>query len=319
MADQPIPELRVRRGSELFDAAIKVWTGNLRKLVPFAAAVLIPFQLVSAFLFIATKPSLAETLQQWQLDLKARADAGVTTFEWPKFTNAQIGSASVGLILSVLSTVVLAAALTAIIGRIVLRNPFDGKAAVFTALRSLPKLIATSLLGAIISFAPVGIVFGVVVASGSAAIGLLLIPLVFVALWLTVRFLLAGSVVVLEQIGPIAALRRSFALTKGRWWPIFGITLAASLVTGIPTGILNGILSSLLKSLGGNNVAFEFVWSAIAGTISSAIFTPLSAAITVFLYFDLRVRKEGFDLQRLAADFSGGPNGPAGPGGTYLT
>jgi Membrane domain of glycerophosphoryl diester phosphodiesterase len=306
MADQQIPELRVRRGSEIFDAAIKVWIGNLRKLVPFAAAVLIPFQLVSAYLLIATKPSLADTLKEWQIDLQAQADAGSTTFQWPKFTNAQIGSFTGGIILSIISTTVLAAALTAIIGRIVLRDRINGKAAVLTALLSLPKLIATSILVGLVSFGGAGVVIGLTFATKSSGLILLAFPLFLVAFWLIVRFWLAGPVVVLEQVGPVKALRRSFALTKGRWWPIFGILIASGLMTGIPSGILTQIISTLLKSLGGNNAGFEFIWAAIAGTVSTAIFTPLSAAITVFLYFDLRVRKEGFDLQRLASDFSSG-------------
>jgi hypothetical protein len=307
MAEQEIPELRIRRGSELFDAAIKVWTGNLRKLVPFAAAILIPFQVLSAYLLIGTKPSLTETLTNWQLDLQAKADTGATTsLEWPKFTNAQIGSFTGGILLSIISTTVLTAALTAIIGRLVLRNQIDGKSAVLTALRSLPKLIATSILVGLVSFGAIGVVAGLAAATKSTALILLAIPLMFVGFWLAIRLWLAGPVVVLEQVGPVRALRRSFALTKGRWWPIFGILTASSFMTGIPSVILNGITTSLLKSLGGNNAGFEFVWTAIAGTVSAAIFTPLSAAIIVFLYFDLRVRKEGFDLQRLASDFSSG-------------
>jgi Membrane domain of glycerophosphoryl diester phosphodiesterase len=306
MAEQEIPELRIRRGSELFDAAIKVWTGNLRKLVPFAAAVLIPFQLVSAYLLVATKPSIADTLKEWQLDVQAQANAGAGTVKWPKFTNAQIGSFTGGILLSIISTTVLTAALTAIIGRLVLRNQIDGKSAVRTAFRSLPKLIATSILVGIVSFGAIGVVAGVAAATNSSGLIVLALPLVFVGFWLAIRLWLAGPVVVLEQVGPVQALRRSFALTKGRWWPIFGILIASGLMTGIPSGILTQIISTLLKSLGGNNAGFEFIWSAIAGTVSTAIFTPLSAAITVFLYFDLRVRKEGFDLQRLASDFSSG-------------
>jgi Membrane domain of glycerophosphoryl diester phosphodiesterase len=306
MAEQEIPELRIRRGSELFDAAIKVWTGNLRKLVPFAAAVLIPFQLVSAYLLIATKPSLTETLTDWQLDVQARANAGSGTIQWPKFTNAQIGSFAGGILVSIISTTVLTAALTAIIGRLVLRNQIDGRSAVGTAFRSLPKLIATSILVGVVSFGAIGVVAGLAAATKSTGLIVLALPLMFVGFWLAIRLWLAGPVVVLEQVGPIRALRRSFTLTKGRWWPIFGILIASGLMTGIPSGILTQIISTLLKSLGGNNAGFEFVWSAIAGTVSTAIFTPLSAAITVFLYFDLRVRKEGFDLQRLASDFSSG-------------
>ena len=59
--------------------------------------------------------------------------------------------------------------------------------------------------------------------------------------------------------------------------------------------------------------------------VASVITTPFMAAVLVLIYFDLRVRKEGFDLQLLsqgvglagavypgAASWLGGPGGPGG-------
>jgi hypothetical protein len=43
------------------------------------------------------------------------------------------------------------------------------------------------------------------------------------------------------------------------------------------------------------------VWLSVAGTVAAAITTPVSAAIAVLLYMDLRIRKEGFDLEVLSA------------------
>ena len=40
----------------------------------------------------------------------------------------------------------------------------------------------------------------------------------------------------------------------------------------------------------------------VGGTVSSALTTPYSAAVITLVYFDLRVRKEGLDLQLLASD-----------------
>ena len=40
--------------------------------------------------------------------------------------------------------------------------------------------------------------------------------------------------------------------------------------------------------------------STVVATLDA--YAPLSAALTVLFYFDLRVRKEGFDLERLAGD-----------------
>lgn len=304
MTDQQIPELRERRATEILDAAIKIWSGNFRRLVPFAAAILVPFQLISAYLLVAVKPTLQDTLLQWQEDVQAASDSGSTSFPWPEFTSAQIGAFTAAIVLSVISTFALSAALTVIIGKLVLRETIDAKTALTMALKVAPKLFAATILSFLV--ASIGVIVVVILALVLDAPGFLLlaIPMSFVSVWLIIRFVIAGPALVLERLGPIDALRRSYSLTNGRWWPVLGITLLGALVTGIPTNIVSGVINTVLKGLGGNNVAFEFIWAAIAGTASAAIFAPLSAAISVFLYFDLRVRKEGFDLQRLAADFS---------------
>jgi hypothetical protein len=305
MVQAPPPELRVRRGSELFDAAIKAWTGNLRTLIPFAAAIMLPFQLISAYMLIAVKPSFLDTINEWSADLQAQQSTTATpTLEWPKFTNAQIGALVTSGVLSVVAGVVLSAALTSVIGRIVLGEPIDTKAAIKTAFRNVPKLIATSLLVFLTLAAIMAIAVIPAAITGEGAFFILLLPLSFVLIWLAVKFILAGQAVILEGMGPIAAMRRSFGLTKGRWWPVVGLLIASGIMVGIAQGLLGTIFNSILKNLGGNNATFEFIWSAISGTISAAIFSPLSSAIAVFLYFDLRVRKEGFDLQRLSAEFS---------------
>ena len=59
------------------------------------------------------------------------------------------------------------------------------------------------------------------------------------------------------------------------------------------------IIPSLLAD--GNTPALAFA-SAVGGTVGAMITTPYSAAVVALLYFDLRVRKEGLDLQLLAHD-----------------
>jgi hypothetical protein len=298
------PELRVRRGSELFDAAIKAWSGNFRVLLPFAAAIMLPFQLISAYLLIAVKPSFADTINAWNADLQAQAESASPKLEFPTFTNAQIGALVATVVLTVISGVVLSAALTSVVGRIVLGEPIDTKAAIKTAFRNLPRLLATSFLVLLVISVVLAVAVVPAAITGQTVFLLLLFPVSIIAIWLSVKLILAGQAVILEGVGPIDAMRRSFKLVTGRWWPVLGILVASGLLVGIAQNILGGLFNVALKSLGGNNAAFEFIWSAISGTISAAVFTPLSSAIAVFLYFDLRVRKEGFDLQRLSEDFS---------------
>ena len=59
-------------------------------------------------------------------------------------------------------------------------------------------------------------------------------------------------------------------------------------------GTAGNAVSASSNSLAG------IVLNVIAGTLSKVLTTPFTAAFVTVLYFDLRVRKEAFDLQLLA-------------------
>jgi len=108
----------------------------------------------------------------------------------------------------------------------------------------------------------------------------------------------ATPVLLLEGTRGRKALKRSRALVRGRWWP----TSAALALAGILAGIISTMMSGLFLALshaGGNDVV-SIVAQGIGRTLSSVLTTPLSAAVITVIYFDLRVRKEGFDLELLA-------------------
>ena len=94
------------------------------------------------------------------------------------------------------------------------------------------------------------------------------------------------------------ALRRSRGLVKGRWWATFGTLLVATVLSGIVQSVLSGLLVGVTVT-GGNDLA-QAAAQAIATTVGSVLTTPFTAAVVTVLYFDLRVRKEGFDLELLA-------------------
>lgn len=134
---------------------------------------------------------------------------------------------------------------------------------------------------------------------------LLLGPL---AVWIWVKLSLAPTVVVFENQGPFAALRRSAQLVRGSWWRVFGIgLLAVGLASMVgymiqmpfqALGMLPGMAdpsgleadpsgAEILAVLGG-----LMVLSMISGLVSqlfSSIFPPL---VTGLLYVDLRMRNE---------------------------
>ncbi|GAA0307747.1 hypothetical protein [Halarchaeum salinum] len=77
----------------------------------------------------------------------------------------------------------------------------------------------------------------VLVAGIVAGIGVVIgyLFLVLPGIYLTLRLRLVAATVMLEDSGPIAALSRSFDLTEGHTWTVFGVWLVVSLV-GLAVG-----------------------------------------------------------------------------------
>ena len=123
-----------------------------------------------------------------------------------------------------------------------------------------------------------------------------------------VRLSLASAAIVLERIGPIRACKRSWSLTGGQFWRIFGITLLAALVVGFISGVLSGIATlgaeaiSLSSTSDADHVlTVTLIVSTITGTLVSALTAPFQANVTGLLYLDQRIRKEGLDVTLMAA------------------
>jgi len=137
------------------------------------------------------------------------------------------------------------------------------------------------------------------------------IAAVVLIIWIWFRLRLAVPAVVLEGIGPVAALKRSWELVRGSWWRIFGITLLAvlvvvliSIVLQIPFIIVKTVIGgggSLASTFGSTTTAappslLAVGIGAVGSIIAATCTRPISAAVTVLLYTDMRIRKEGLDL-----------------------
>ncbi|HYG59284.1 MAG TPA: hypothetical protein VD902_14575 [Symbiobacteriaceae bacterium] len=108
--------------------------------------------------------------------------------------------------------------------------------------------------------------------------------------------------IVVEQVGGgPAAFSRSFRLVGGHFWRLLGLGVVFQLMIAVITGGLSFILSFT------NSLYFSFdtmVWmgwaGAILGGLASALTMPFNMLGLTLAYYDVRVRKEGFDLEMLA-------------------
>ena len=101
---------------------------------------------------------------------------------------------------------------------------------------------------------------------------------------------------IVEKTSPTEALTRSFSLVRGRWWPTFGTLLTTWLIVAVLSGVASRILQAFLPQ-GDSVIAGMAVSIAIA-----VVTTPFVVSVLAVLYFDLRTRREPFDLAQLAAD-----------------
>jgi len=172
-------------------------------------------------------------------------------------------------------------------------------------LAASPRLF---IAGVLVFLAILGVWAVLVIAAALANQGILWALVVLAGIVATAflgsSWLVAPVVVVVEKMGPIAALGRAWRLSSGNRWRIFGIqvllfilNLVLSLLIG---GIFGGIAATSTQGGPAGQLGLSVVQS-LVNLASTIIWAPVEWIAFTVLYYDLRVRKEAFDLQ-LAAE-----------------
>lgn len=154
-------------------------------------------------------------------------------------------------------------------------------------------------------------------AVGIVGVVLALLGLVGLVLWFLIRFMLASQVLAVEETGALGCFRRTAALSSGRVGPGFVglvkgrltvlITIVAfilmliGIVTGLPELVVKALFGELDPSRGGASAPQLLVVPAqLLQVIAGAAITPLYVVFQVVFYVDMRVRREGLDLELAA-------------------
>jgi hypothetical protein len=120
-----------------------------------------------------------------------------------------------------------------------------------------------------------------------------------------VLFALAAPALMLERSKLGQALTRSRQLVAGSFWRVLGILLLASIIGAVLSGIIqipfslgSGLFSGLfnpgsipVQSTGG------LVLQSVGVIIVDTLITPFVTLVTVLIYIDQRMRKEGMDIE----------------------
>lgn len=175
----------------------------------------------------------------------------------------------------------------------------------------LVGLSALLALGTVIYVATAGaiIVIGALTLPQAAAIILGILGGIaavcgMIYLWGRVYYL-AVPPLMLEPIGVIDALGRSWRLTSRQFWRTFGIGLLTIMLTQAIGGVLSvpftivGAVAAISSGGGELGLMIYLIATGLATVISSAFVAPFTSSVTTLQYVDLRMRKEGYDVELL--------------------
>lgn len=173
--------------------------------------------------------------------------------------------------------------------------------------RCLLYLLVTGLLW--VAGAGLALLLAFVLAQVDGALAFLgVLALLPFLVFVYVRLSLATSALILERIGVLASLRRSWDLSRGAFWRIFGIQLLTSLIVGFASVALTlplmviGMVAVFATSTGSSDsLTFGFVLMMVivglAQILVGAVTTPITSTVSTLLYIDQRIRREGLDVE----------------------
>lgn len=138
-------------------------------------------------------------------------------------------------------------------------------------------------------------------AAGSAAALCLVFPLIFAAIVfiiiVMVRLQVAVPALIVENLGPVQAVRRSWQLLNGYWWRTAGLLLILYVINLIvasgPAALVAGLATIFIKY----DLVLNQAISGAVTVLTTAVFIPVQLVATTLYYFDTRVRREGFDIE----------------------
>ena len=304
VAQPGIIPLRPLTVGELFNGAFQAVRVNPQTMFGFAFAIMAVVGLVQAFFASSSSSSLTRALSS--------GDTDDLVYSLGSSMGSFVTSGLTLLATAFLSGMLALTVWDAVLGR--KSSPADAWHR-FSP-RFVPVLLATLLIG-IIEFVAIVVVllvflipfFLVVVNtasarsydSASAGIGgalsiifLMIVALIVIACFLTVKFAFTSSAVVLEGLGPVDAMKRSWSLSKGSFWRILGRIWLIGIVTTLITSVLGAIVGAIL-GVGANaaeSLGLLVAFSAFVSALLSAVVIPVQSSFYTLMYLDERMRKE---------------------------
>jgi hypothetical protein len=249
---------------EILDAAIKLYRSQWKSLMAIVAIALVPVTFLQVFVTRSLGSSFT-TPSAAPEDVDAALIAG-----------GVIGLIDLLLVQPFLIAAVAKASVDVYLGHPVIVGPTFRFAV--SRIHSILWISILSVLAVLLGFV------------------LLIVPGVIVF----VRLFFGSTVFVIEGRKGSKALGRSWGLAKGHFWKVLGTVVLATIMAGVVQAILAIPGEAAFAAIG----PAGWPLYAIGLSLAAILTAPFTTLIAVLLYFDLRIRKEAFDLEVMAQEMS---------------
>jgi hypothetical protein len=313
---EPMPQLRPMSVGDMLDAAFRLYRRHFLTFIGIVALLQVPMAMIQ---FVAQLPYM-QAVQR----LTARPPvvgpgaSPLDIFPFAQLLPYYALIVALGIFQYLLVYNLMTGALANAISRSYLGQPISILSSYNIGTKRIMALIVASLTPLLVGLAFVAIIagcaFGAFYTLGvrtneqpniglaiAAVIGLIGVMVLggFAGLYFYVRLLLTTQAIVLEGQGPLAGLARSWRLVGQAFWRSLGIFLLVyafiyivSLVVQLPLIVLGVFFGVLLN----NSVLYQSIASLVTYGVLILVL-PLQFIIFTLLYYDLRIRKEGYDLE----------------------
>jgi len=130
-----------------------------------------------------------------------------------------------------------------------------------------------------------------------------LAPLVALGGYLSILLSCTWPAVLFNGAGPLAALWQSVRLVHGNWWRLCTVYAVAAAVVLVIALLVGALIAIIMPALVTDVSVGTSVFSVVANTLR-AVLAPFAGALLLASCGDLRVRREGVDLQQRIADLA---------------
>ena len=309
-------ELRPRNALDLIDASVRLYRRHFGALLGISSLLLVPFGITYTlggfYYYTALGPVMA-------------------TGRVPANLQVDVPSLVIGVSLMLAALVVVSALGPLSQGALALAisEQYLGRTiGVFEAYRRVmgywwPLLVVGLVFGLLMSVGPVvGLVLG---AGIGLPIGLYVLPDAGpipsivggmagllaglpASMLLFTWFVFYEQALVLERSQGLDSLQRSRDLGRGHGWRVFGVLILTGIAISVATMVLSAPVSitvAVVASFHPEFLPYANLLSQCAQQIVNVLLGPVFMIVQTLTYYDLRIRKEGFDLQTMAAAVEG--------------